>query len=253
MVEELEPGMDELFRKLIPNRMNWQGATVDEIDRIEKIVRKVAGHDMPKFYRWFLIRMGHSMGSFGYVDMDYSAPTVLSWYDEGFVDDGSKFFKIGDASEIELELHMYYDFSHPARDDALVTMRRAEGGEDYKEAETFREMLVSHAARFHASDFPVSCRGTLVDKNYILPQLDPVMETLGFKKLDVRAGLRCGLYEGSQALMSIDSPMEVGPEACGFALGGVDADTLRRVLGTIATETNFVLDVEDDPRQLPKS
>lgn len=249
-IEELEPGMDELLQRLIPDLMDWQGATADEVEKIARIVRKITGHDLPKFYRWFLMRMGHSMGKFSYDDMDYSAPTVISWYDEDFEDDGSKFFKIGHTSESELALHMYYDFNYPERDDARVTVRHAEGGEDYKQFETFRERLATTAAQIHAIRFPVFCTGTLVDAADILPQLDPVLDSLGFKKPNIQTGPRCGLYEGRQATMVTTGSMDLGLESCGFGLGGIDANILRNILGTIETETAFSLVVEDDPRRL---
>lgn len=250
LIEELEPGMDELFQRLIPDLMDWQGATADEIETIERIVRKISGDGMPKFYRWFLMRMGQSMGRFSDPDMDYSAPAVVSWYSNDFEDDGSKFFKIGHTSEPELELHMYYDFNYPARDDARVTMRQAEGGEDYKQYETFREMLAAKAVSIHAVRFPVLCTGTMLNDNDILSQLDPLMDSLGFKKPAIPTGPRCRMYEGSQAIMFTKGSLDFGTESCGFMLGGIDANILRNVLGTIATETEFILEVKDDPRQL---
>jgi len=253
LAEELEPGMDELFKRLIPDFMNWQGATPDEINKVNQIIKKISGNDMPKFYRWFLIRMGKSMGKFSYRDMDYSLASVLSWYGEGFEYDGSKLFKIGHTSEPELELHMYYDFNYPARDDARVTMRRADGGEDYKEFETFREMLATKAAQIHAVRFPVFCTGTMLNENDILPLLDPLMDRLGLKKPDIPTGLRCGLYAGSQATIVTTGTLDLGAESCGFVLGGIDASSLRTVLGAIETETSFILKVKDDPRRLRDS
>jgi len=250
LVEELEPEMDELFQRLIPDLMNWQVATTDEIEKIEQIVKKISGNELPKFYRWFLMRMGQSMGGFSYHDMDYSAATVLSWYGDSFEDDGSKFFKIGHSSEPELELHMYYDFNYPARDDARVTMRQAEGGEDYKQFETFREMIATKAASIHAVKFPVFCNGTILSDDDILPQLDPILESLGFKKPEIATGPRCGLYEGLLATMVTTGSMDIGLNSCGFVLGGSDANILRNILATIATETNFILNVKNDPRRL---
>ena len=252
-IEELEPGMEELFQRLIPDLMNWQGASSDEIEKIEQIARKITGNDLPKFYRWFLLRMGRSMGDFSDDDMDYSALTVLSWYEENSESDGTKFFKIGHTSEPELELQMYYDFNYPVRDDACVTMRHAEGGEDFKQYETFREMLASKAAQIHAIRLPVFCMGTLVGTGDILPQLDPLMVNLGFKKPNIPTGPRCELYEANKATMVASSSMDLGLEACGFVLGGSDANMLRNILGTIAAETDFILDVKDDPRQLQDS
>lgn len=249
LIEELEPEMDELFQRLIPEYMNWQGSTTEEVEKIEQIVRKVSGNNMPKFYRWFLMRMGQSMGEFRYHDMDYSAATVLSLYGRFFEDDGSKFFKIGHTSEPELGLHMYYDFNHPKRDDARVTMQQAEGGENYKQFETFREMLAIKVASIHAVRLPEFFNGTMLNDDGILSQLDPVMDSLGFKKLAIPTGPRCGLYLGSKATMIVTGSMDLEPDSCGFGLGG-DVNSIRNILGVIATDTDFIIDVKDDPRRL---
>lgn len=252
-IEELEPGIEELIQRLVPDLMNWQGATADEIEKIEKIVRKIAGHDLPKFYRWFLMRMGHSMGKFSEYDMDYSASKVIAWYDREWEDDGSKFFKIGHSSDELMPLHMYYDFNYPARDDARLSRRLAEGGEDYKASETFREFLARKAAYIHVYRFPVQCIGTLRSDKDILLQLDPVMDGLGFKKPTIPTGPRCGIYVGSQATIVIRGSLDWGTEICGFGMGGVDENILRNILGTIETDTDFTLKVEDDPRRLRNS
>ncbi|MCX4242315.1 hypothetical protein [Paraliomyxa miuraensis] len=69
--------MEALLLRLVPDlERQWEGATQDEIDRIEAI----AGRPLPPFYCWFLIRMGHSMGSIAYPRLDFSAPKVLSCY-----------------------------------------------------------------------------------------------------------------------------------------------------------------------------
>jgi hypothetical protein len=250
--EELEPGMDEFFHRRIPDLMDWEGSSAEEVEKIERIVREFYSRDLPKLYRWFLLRMGRSMGKFSYPDMDYSASTVLSWYGEYFADDGTKLFKDGHSADSELELHMYYDFNYPIRDDARLTLRQAEGGEDYRHFETFREMLATKAAHIHAIKFPEYCIGTLVGAADILPQLDPVLDSLGFKKPNIPTGPRCGLYEGSQATLVTTGSLDLGLESCGFALGGIDAKILSAILGTIATETDLILDVKDHPRQLEK-
>jgi hypothetical protein len=252
-VEDLEPEMDELLKRLIPDLMNWRGATADEIKKIELIVKRVSGNELPKFYRWFLMRMGQSMGNFSYHGMDYSAGKVISWYDNNWEDDGTKFFKIGHNSNLQAELHMYYDFNCPVRDDACVTMREAEGGEDYKQFETFREMLSTKAAHINAVRYPVFCTGTLLDDSDILPQLDPLMESLGFIKPAIPTGPRCALYEGSLSTLVTTGSMEFGIESCSFVLGGDDINKIRNVLGVIETETEFAVNVKNDPRQIRDS
>ena len=114
-------------------------------------------------------------------------------------------------------------------------------------------MLATQAAHVNALRLPVFCTGTIVDNDAILPQLDPVMDGLGFKKPNIPTGPRCGLYEGSQAIMVTTGSITFGIKSCGFVIGGIDANVLRNVLGTIATETDFILDVKDDPRRIRDS
>lgn len=265
-VEELEPGMDALLQRLVPNiAREWKGATEDEIAQIEQIVKKVSGgSDLPKFYRWFLMRMGHSMGQLSIPDMDYSAPTVISCYQEDKENkeedhDFTKYLLIGHCSKTFLPLNMYYDFGHPARDDARVTRRSGEGGEVFSEFETFREMLAYRTMLKHCvKKLPMTCTGTLYDaggKDVHL-KFDPVMASLGFKKPPVQTGPFCGLYEGSEAAMvTLDALEFEDEESDGFAftLGGSDANCLRRILGEIAKETDLVLEVKNDPRRIPNS
>lgn len=149
-----------------------------------------------------------------------------------------------------MELHMYYDFNFPARDDARVTLRAAEGGDDYKRYETFREMLAVKAAHVNALRWPDFCTGTLHGNDAVLPQLDPLMNRLGFTKPNIPTGPRCGLYEGRQAIMVTTGSIALGIKTCGFVLGGINSTALRNILGTIAAETDLILDVKNDPRQL---
>ena len=61
MAEATEPGIEELLTKLIPGAFEQMtGSTDDEIAAVEHL----AGHALPKFYQWFLARMGRSMGPF---------------------------------------------------------------------------------------------------------------------------------------------------------------------------------------------
>ena len=59
----MEPEMDRFLDELVPAaRGTLAGATDEDIDRIEAL----AGLPLPRFYRWFLSRMGLNMGPFGY-------------------------------------------------------------------------------------------------------------------------------------------------------------------------------------------
>lgn len=262
-IEELEPEIDALLQRLAPNITHeWEGATKEEIDQIEKIVREVSGEDLPKFYRWFLMRMGKSMGPLSTPGMDYSASTVISCYTEkknkgnNNNEEDDKLLLIGYCTDEALPLNMYYDFEYPARNDARVTKRASDGGDDFRQFETFREMLAWNTMlTFCVEKFPELNKGTLYDDSgdNIFLKFDPLMVSLGFTKLSIPTGPFCGLYEGSQAAMVtldlIDFDVD---ESDGFAftLGGIDRDSLRKILGTIAAETDFVLDVQNDPRRL---
>ena len=261
-VEKLEPELDSLLQRLVPNiTKEWKGATEEEIDQIEQIVKIVSGGDLPKFYRWFLMRMGHNMGQLSINNMDFSAPTVISCYNEDKEEDyDTKLLLIAHCSKEFLPLNIYYDFDYPARDDVLVTKRAREGGDDFRQFETFREMLAWRTMLTHCVEkFPQTCEGNLYDDsgNDVFLKFDPVMASLGFKKLPVQTGPFCGLYERSDAAMvTLDLIDFESNESDGFAfnLGGIDADSLRRILGEIAAETEIVLDIEgDDPRQLRDS
>ncbi|MEE9356152.1 MAG: hypothetical protein V3U75_11235 [Methylococcaceae bacterium] len=257
--EELEPEMDALIQRLEPDiTSEWRGATEDEIDQIEKIVKNISGKGLPKFYRWFLMRMGHSMGQLSIPDMDYSASTVISYYKGGdeVEDEDAKFLLIGHSSEGRLRLNMYYDLGHLARDDARVTKRAGDGGDDFKQFETFREMIAWRTMLFHCVEkFAKTCEGTLYDDSgeNIFLKFGPLMTRLGFTKSPVPTGPFCGLYEGSEAAMvTLDLIDFDTDESDGFAftLGGMDANCLRRILGEIATVEDFVLEVDDDPHRL---
>ncbi len=254
-VEDLEPGIDAFVQRLVPNiAKEWKGATEDEIGQIEQIIKEVSGSDMPKFYRWFLMRMGHSMGRLSIPGMDYTAPTVISHYKTNPKEhDGeTKILLIGHCSEGDFPLNVYYDFDHPARDDARITRRDEEGGQDFIAFETFREMIGWHTMLKHSVEkFPAMCDGTLSDHSggNVFKKFDPVMASLGFKNPAIPTGPFCGMYEGSEAAMVTLGAMEFEdeePDGFAFTLGGVDAPCLRRILGEIATKTDLVLKVEDE-------
>jgi len=251
-VEEMEPGMEALLERLVPDlAIQWKGATEEQIDKIQKIVRQISGNDLPKFYHWFLLRMGQSMGQLSIPEMDYSAATILDWYGDDFEDDGSKFFMIGKTSEEMLELHMYYDFNYPARDDARLTRRAEDGGEDFRAYDTFREMIASTVVRRSAMRSTHFCYGTVSSETgNILPEIEPVIASLGFTKPDVPTGIRCGLFEGKDAIMSVTTAPGLVSNVCGVVLGCGDLKRLRNILGTITTEADFHLEIENDPRRL---
>ena len=123
--QELEPEIEELLLRLMPDLADrWKGATEDEIERLETI----AGRELPRFYRWFLLRMGHDPGPLDYPTLDFSVPTILSAYEEPLFPPARRFFMIGYETNDMMPLHLLYDFEREVRDDAMVTKRLSMGG-----------------------------------------------------------------------------------------------------------------------------
>lgn len=240
----MEIEMEELLLRIVPELADqWQGATPDMIEKIEGL----AGRPLPPFYRWFLSRMGKSMGALAYPTVDFSAQRVLACYAEKLVMPDSRFLLIGYESDEMMPLHVFYDFDAPAREDALVTERYATGGERYDSFETLREMLAWGALlKFRVNKMPQQCEGVLSsDDPDILSHLDPLMSSLGFTK-PISTGPRCGLYERHDAILICSrTPGEelIGNQA--FTLGGRDAGVLRKILGRLTTESSLEVEVDE--------
>ena len=177
--QELEPEMEAFFLRIAPTlATEWEGATEDEIEQIEQI----AGRPLPRFYRWFLLRMGHRMGPLAYSSLDFSAPKVLESYASGLFVPHPRFLMIGHESDEVMPLHMLYDFDHEARGDARVVARHASGGSVYDQFDTFREMNAwSSLYDLKVRTQPQMCSGFITDDGGdVLSELRPVMESLGF-------------------------------------------------------------------------
>src|SRR5258705_13704761 len=70
-----EQGLEDLLLRIVPQlATRWAGAPQQEIEAIERR----AGRPLPAFYRWFLAKMGASMGPASFGRIDFRAQTVLS-------------------------------------------------------------------------------------------------------------------------------------------------------------------------------
>lgn len=236
--------MEELLLRVVPGLAEqWQGAPPDTIARIERI----AGRPLPPFYRWFLTRMGQSMGPLAYPTHDFSAQRVLSCYDRKLVVPHPRFLLIGHDSEKIMPLHVFYDFDATAREDALVTSREDLEGGLHDKFETLREMLAWGALfRFRFSKMPQKCEGTFCeDHPDLLSLVDPVMSSLGFTK-PISTGPFCGLYERPDAVMLCQgTPRQGFDNVRTFMFGGSNAGALRKMLGKLATETSLEVEVNE--------
>jgi hypothetical protein len=241
--QELEPEVEEFFARLLPDLdQELRGATQDEVDRIERI----AGCILPRFYRWFLLRMGEGMGPLAYPTLDFRASTVLSCYAERLFMPHPRFLMIGHETNEMMPLHALYDFEHPARYDARVVKRSPMGGAIYNRFETFREMIVWGVFRSeYVGNLKQRCRGSLTDGGGdVLSHLDPVMKSMGFVS-PIPTGPCCGVYQGAGLGLATSATPGQPPRNHFFYLGGPNAGRLRRILGEIATETSLELSVDE--------
>ncbi len=242
-LEEIEPQMEHLLLRTVPQLAEqWQGADPATIERIERI----AGQPLPSFYRWFLQRMGKSMGLLAYPTLDFSAVRVLACYERKLVQPDLRFLLIAHESDEMMPLHLFYDFTAPARNDALVTSREARGKELTDSFETLREMLAWGAlSLFRVDRAPHTCSGSLKgDTPDFLMDLDSVMSSLGFAQ-PIATGRFCRLYERPDAVMVCRGQPRGGTgNRRAFDLGGSNLGSLRRILGEIASARVVELQVK---------
>jgi hypothetical protein len=238
--------MEELLLRVVPGLAEqWKGATPDAIARIERI----AGHPLPPFYRWFLSRMGQSMGRLAYPSLDFSAQRVLERYDEEWVEPHPRLLLIAHDSKEIMPTSLFYDLEDTARGDALVAAKE-EGANEYdlyERFETLREMLAwSALSRFRLDKMPQRCGGTFSgDEPGILSLVEPVMSSLGFKQ-SISTGPHCGLYERADAAMICKGMPRRRPDRVrSFELGGSDAGALRKILGEIAAVSSLQVEVDE--------
>jgi hypothetical protein len=231
--------MEELISKLAPDELfRLEGATEGEIEQIERLWNC----PLPKFYRWFLMRMGRSMGPFAHRRLDHTVSTVLSAYEEEFFIPDERYHLLAVDSDEMMPLHLVYDLDYPAREDARVVRMEALGADVHVRFETFREMFAwTNFMRFRIKTSPQHCRGRFAhNEDNVLLHLNPVMQGLGFvTPASIPTGPLCSLHERADAAMITHSTPGAAPRVHAFNLGGKNAATIRRILGEITNETEL--------------
>jgi len=234
--------MEALLQSLIPDLASQgEGASEGQIERIERI----AGRPLPSFYRWFLMRMGRSMGALAYETIEFTAERVLSCYAENEARPDPRFLLIGYDTDEMAGMHVHYDFDHPARDDARVVKRSTLGGSAHPQYETLREMLAwGKFLRYRVERHPQCCRGLLVDQDKdVLAHLRPVLASMGFVE-PIATGRCCALFQRAEAALATSSAPDDEPKYHLFRLGGREMGTLRKILGVISQETQLEVEVK---------
>ena len=244
--QEIEAVMEAFLLRVVPGLAEqWKGATPDEIARIEEI----AGRPLPPFYRWFLSRMGKSMGALAYPTLDFSAQRVLDCYAKGWVEPHPRLLMIAHDSHGMMPMPHFYDLDAPARGDAMVASKEEGADEDdlYEKFETLREMLAWGAlSQFRLDKAPQTCNGTFHgDHPNLLALIEPVMSRLGFTQ-PIPTGPYCGLYERDDAAMICKGmPRHDLDKVRSFEFGGTSEGVLRKVLGEISAASSLKIKIDE--------
>lgn len=239
----LEPEMEDLLETLVPGAENdMLGATKDQIEKIESL----ANQPLPKFYLWFLRRMGQKMGPFSYPSLDFSATRVISSYEGKLIPTHKRYFMIAFEKNQTMPLHLFYDLENRVRDDAAVVKSQDLYGSVLAHFETFREMFAwTKFARFRVFAFPQRCRGVLIEPNGAVKSvLDPLMADLGFSTpSSLPTGPYCGLYHGAASAMQVQATPGKPPGILAFSFGGVDSRILRHIMGEIRSNSSLEVEI----------
>lgn len=246
-MQALESRMEALLLGLAPELdPDWSGVGEQEIARLEA----VAGRALPAFYRWFLGRLGRTMGPLSSRSLDFSCKGILAAYAEQRVEHDPRYLLIAYDHDPAYPSHAFYDLDRPTRDDALVVAGETTDEEDLVPSfETLREMiawgaLLTHGVRKHAQ----RCVGLFKSSSGdALPQLDPVLRSFGLEPA-VEIGRYCGVYRGPS--MDLISKCTPGKDSHlqGFMMGATDATKIRRLLGEVTQTTSLELKISEwDP------
>jgi hypothetical protein len=242
-MQRLEDPLEQLFLRIDPTLpQQWKGASAEQIDAIERI----AGRPLPEFYRWFLERMGQDMGSIAYDSIDFSADVVLAMYEQGDVIADGRHLLIGYNEDDMMPTNIYYDLDRPARGDCMVGQKQLEEPVPRPTFETFREMLgwAKYTNR-RVRRLPQVCAGLVsVADGSARPHVDEVVKDLGFSNL-LLSGPFCSVHERADVAMSFMGSPGLSPRILTFDLGGPDAGTLRRLLGTFTLSGYLEIDVNE--------
>jgi hypothetical protein len=234
--------LEALLLRMAPQaQQQWEGASADEIDRIQQL----AGQDLPSFYRWLLGRVGRNAGPLPEIYRAFYARNVIEAHRTEFEPDPPILF-IARLDDPLFPLYLYYDLSKQVRDDAWVDGHQADGGLT-DSTETLRELLAWMSVLvLRIQPSPQKCDGTFVDRDGdVSAQLTQAMTSLGFTE-PIPTGSFCKIFERDGAtLVGKVSAQPKNAYMLTFHFGGPDAGLLRRVLGEIALQTQIKITVSE--------
>lgn len=251
---ELEPEMEALLARVDPDfARKVQGATTREIAELEKI----AGRPLPRYYRWFLWRMGRKMGPFAW-RLDFSARTVLARSKSASFKPDPRFLLIALGTDPLDPLSLAYDLDRPLRDDARVCRFDGEPNLDDLSAETLRELHADRILLTKTKARPQWGGGVFFyeppktaypqPRKTVAARLRPVMTQLGFTS-PIETGPYRVLWERPDAALVASSTLANElPEQMGFHLGAGDDVEVQKILKTVTAGSGLRVDYFDwDP------
>lgn len=236
---DLEPELEALLSRWVPDMgSRWRGASERDIAAIEQI----AGGELPRCYRWLLLRLGEGWDSIGYGSLDFSARCIVEGHTRNVFPHHEGMMCIAEDTAEEQPQRRYYDLAHPTKEDAPVFVAGPEDADLAPEFETLRELIASAVFKNHRlRPMPFRCEGAFLaeDGEDALAALAPLLAQLGFRA-PVPGGSLCLLYDdGSVAFSSYRSPAWPTPSVIPFNLGGPSPGALRKFLGVVSTSTNL--------------
>jgi hypothetical protein len=240
---ETEPEMEAFLVRLIPGLFaECEGASEEEIRLLQSFTSK----PLPRFYIWFLRRMGRSMGPLSIPLIDFSVFSIVSWYngDHGGFDVPDTDLLIGLDTDKRL---IFYNLNVPNRNDALLQSTALDDYCPNNDFETFREMLGwSTHFRFRITKFPHFCSGYIRSNDKeIFRQINPILTDMGFIQ-PIATGLFCGIFDHVDAAMICSRTVYdiKYPLSLSFDLGGRNKELLRNILGKITSETSVFVEIK---------
>jgi hypothetical protein len=238
MPMHVEADFEAFLKRVVPGcDEHWRGASEEEIEEIEDFVEE----PLPAFYRWFLTRMGRSMGPLDSPHQDTSCKSIIMTYEQGLISPSPHLLLIGIEPDEIMPMHVFYDLRKPARNDARVCSAPADGGYLQIEFETRREAMAwSLLLRTKISRSARQCKGTFSDSSCnIIPKLTPALANQDFTS-PIQTGLFCAIFERSDAtLIAMAPPHDDRPPHLYFQIGANNEHTIRGLLGSIATDTSL--------------
>ncbi|MBL8975907.1 MAG: hypothetical protein JNK56_35215 [Myxococcales bacterium] len=229
-----------LLSRWVPDmESRWRCASANDIAAIEEL----AGGELPRCYRWMLLRLGEGWQNLGFGSLDFSARGVVEGHARGDYPRHAGMLCIAEDKAEEPPQRRYYDLAHSLRDDAPVYVAGPEESDFGKEYETLREMIASAVFdNYRLRTLPCYCEGVLLsDENEdAFAVLAPHLAELGFRA-PVPGGSLSLLYDdGTFAFSSYRYPEGYAPYVLPFHLGGPSLAELRRLIGIFTTSTSLV-------------